>query len=60
MYALCTGIPKVLAGVFGGVMTQNLGVPVSMFICTGMSVLLVILYMAVFAKDKSPIVNAKK
>nr|MBQ4318049.1 MFS transporter [Clostridia bacterium] len=60
MYALCNGIPKVLAGVFGGMMTKSMGVPVSMFICTGMSVLSVILYMAVFAKDKSPLINAKK
>ena len=44
MYALGNGIPKVLAGVLGGVMTVSLGYTVSMIICT----LLCALALAIF------------
>ena len=54
MYALCYGIPKVLAGVFGGMMTDSLGVPMSMFLCTGLSVAALVLFFAVFLRDQSP------
>ena len=44
MYALGNGIPKVLAGVLGGVMTVSLGYTASMVICT----LLCALALAIF------------
>jgi len=59
MYALCNGVPKVLAGVFGGFMTEGMGVSMSMMLCVGITVLACLLYLFTLARDKSPTVNAK-
>ncbi len=36
MYALGYGVPKVIAGIGGGIMTRYLGVPVSYFVCAAL------------------------
>lgn len=42
MYAIGYGIPKVIAGIGGGIMTQYLGVPVSFFICAALCAVCII------------------
>jgi len=51
MYALANGIPKVLAGVLGGIMTTAIGYTASMLICGLLGVLALVIFLAVFAKD---------
>ncbi|MBQ2707568.1 MAG: MFS transporter [Clostridia bacterium] len=53
MYALANGIPKVLAGVLGGIMTTAIGYTASMLICGLLGVLALVIFLAVFAKDKA-------
>ena len=53
MYALANGIPKVLAGVLGGIMTTAIGYTASMIICGLLGVLALVIFLAVFAKDKA-------
>lgn len=53
MYALANGIPKVLAGVLGGIMTTAIGCTASMLICGLLGVLALVIFLAVFAKDKA-------
>ena len=50
MYALANGIPKVLAGVLGGIMTTAIGYTASMLICGLLGVLALVIFLAVFAK----------
>ncbi|MBE6612248.1 MAG: MFS transporter [Ruminococcaceae bacterium] len=51
MYALGNGIPKVLAGVLGGIMTTGLGYTPSMLICCALCALTVVIYFAAFARE---------
>lgn len=53
MYALANGIPKVLAGVLGGIMTTAIGYTASMLICGLLGVLALVIFLAAFAKDKA-------
>jgi len=52
MYALANGIPKVLAGVLGGIMTTAIGYTASMLICGLLGVLALVIFIAAFAKDQ--------
>ena len=52
MYALANGIPKVLAGVIGGVMTTAIGYTASMLICGMLGALALVIFIAAFARDK--------
>jgi len=60
MYALTNGVPKVLAGVLGGVMTKGMGVPASMFCCCALTFVSVIIYIAKFMRSTSPKLTAGK
>jgi PPP family 3-phenylpropionic acid transporter len=44
IYAAGLGIPKVSAGLFGGIMTNKIGVPNSMLVCFGLSLIMVAAY----------------
>jgi len=44
MCALPAGVPKILAGILGGVMTQTLGTKTSLFLCSALGALAVIVY----------------
>ncbi|MBQ8510265.1 MAG: MFS transporter [Clostridia bacterium] len=53
MYALGNGIPKVMAGVLGGVMTEGIGYTASMVICTLLCAAALVLFFATFAREKA-------
>ncbi len=57
MYALGNSIPKMLAGLIGGVMTTKIGVPLSMMCCVALSLIMVLLYAIVVMRDRSPSMN---
>lgn len=45
MCALSIGVPKILAGVLGGVMTQNLGTRTSLYLCSALAAVAVVVYL---------------
>ena len=53
MYAVAGGIPKVLSGVFGGVMTDTAGVKTTMFIMTGLCATMFIMYLLYSKQDQT-------
>jgi Nucleoside H+ symporter. len=53
MYAVASGIPRVLAGVFGGVMTNSFGVKTTMFIMTGLCVTMFGMYLMYLKQDQT-------
>ena len=53
MYALANGIPKVLAGVLGGIMTTAIGYTASMLICAVLGIVGLVIFIAAFAKDQA-------
>lgn len=52
LYALGNGIPRVLAGVLGGTMTESFGYTTSMVLCTGLCAAAFAIYLVTFARDR--------
>ncbi|MCL2518382.1 MAG: MFS transporter [Oscillospiraceae bacterium] len=53
MYAVGSSVPRVLAGVLGGVMTSAIGVKNSLLICAGFCTTMLLVYIIFIHKDNS-------
>ena len=56
MYAVASGLPKMIAGVFGGYLTETIGVKYTMFILVGLCATTGISYF-IYVSDKKSAVN---